>query len=43
MNDELKSINVIKPKNIIEIVNAYKEALRTWVQMQLKVMVLILV
>lgn len=29
MNDELKSINVIKPRNIIEIVNAYKEALRT--------------
>ena len=29
MNDELKTINVIKPQNIIEIVSAYREALRT--------------
>ena len=28
-NEELKTINVIKPENIIEIVNAYREALRT--------------
>lgn len=29
LNEELKQIKVIKPENIVEITNAYKEALRT--------------